>query len=331
MNIKRNHLSNSKVTIGEQAVDSCPICGENSFVRFALGQDYEIETCNNDWRLVQCSDCECVWLNPRPKISDLSIIYPEHYYAYDFEKRINRMAAFGKYQLDRRKFKSIFKLLAIRPESYLDIGCGTGRYLKCASELGLQKEKIFGIDISDKPLKELRDQGFQTECSRAENYNIELENKFDLITMFHVIEHLENPKETIELIEKWLNPGGLLVIETPNIDSLDAKIFRQSYWGGYHFPRHWTLFSERSVQKLFSNGQLQLQAIKYKTGHSFWLYSLHHVFKYKWKFTRKIKLHNFVHPHRGIMPLLAVTFFDLTRAFFGFKTSAMMVIARKKA
>ena len=70
------------------------------------------------------------------------------------------------------------------------------------------------------------------------------EETLEFITMFHVIEHVKDPKSIIKTLNKLLVPGGHLVIETPNIDSLDAMIFKETFWGGYHFPRHWHLFTQ---------------------------------------------------------------------------------------
>ena len=67
------------------------------------------------------------------------------------------------------------------------------------------------------------------------------------MTMFHVIEHVADPPRVAERVARWLAPGGVFAVETPNLESLDARLFRERYWGGYHFPRHWHLYPFRGL------------------------------------------------------------------------------------
>ena len=76
------------------------------------------------------------------------------------------------------------------------------------------------------------------------------ENSFDLAFMIQTIEHVEKPEKVLSAVQKILKPGGKLVIVTDNTDSIDFKFFKDSYWGGYHFPRHWNLFNRKSLTKL---------------------------------------------------------------------------------
>ena len=94
-------------------------------------------------------------------------------------------------------------------------------------------------------------------CSIEELDEIKSES-ISLITMFHVIEHTRDPLKVINKLKKLLTPGGYLIIETPNIMSIDAKKFKNSFWGGFHFPRHWHLFSPFTINKLIASFGLNL-------------------------------------------------------------------------
>jgi 2-polyprenyl-3-methyl-5-hydroxy-6-metoxy-1,4-benzoquinol methylase len=98
--------------------------------------------------------------------------------------------------------------------------------------------------------------------------------------MFHVIEHVADPARVVRRIADWLSPGGALVVETPNLDSWDARLFKERWWGGYHIPRHWTLFDANSLRRLFEGCGLKVQHWAYQTGHASWMNSFHHVAKY---------------------------------------------------
>jgi 2-polyprenyl-3-methyl-5-hydroxy-6-metoxy-1,4-benzoquinol methylase len=79
--------------------------------------------------------------------------------------------------------------------------------------------------------------------------------------MFHVIEHVADPRAVVERISTWLSDGGHLVIETPNIDSVDARLSKKNFWGGYHIPPHWTLFNENSLRQLFQAAGLKVISV----------------------------------------------------------------------
>jgi 2-polyprenyl-3-methyl-5-hydroxy-6-metoxy-1,4-benzoquinol methylase len=71
-----------------------------------------------------------------------------------------------------------------------------------------------------------------------------------MIFLKQVIEHVDNPLSILDKAYNLLSNGGSLIIETPNRDSWDSSIFKKKYWGGYHFPRHWTIFNDKSISRL---------------------------------------------------------------------------------
>jgi SAM-dependent methyltransferase len=77
-------------------------------------------------------------------------------------------------------------------------------------------------------------------------------SSFNVITGFHVLEHVHQPKEVIGKLWEWLKPGGVLYLQVPNIESLDARIF-QSYWYGLELPRHLFHFSPVSLRRLIAS------------------------------------------------------------------------------
>lgn len=327
MSTSHSPMPESAPFISTEAVKACPVCLVADCRAIATGHDYEYETCKNVWTMWQCSRCAHAWLNPRPTLKELATIYPQHYYSYDYEKKINRIAVSGKAQLDRRKLAGLIRYLRAVPQRYLDVGCGTGRFLRMANQLGIPKPSIAGIELEESALASLRAEGFNVECAGVEDSKLTMEQRFDLITMFHVIEHVADPGDVVNRLAHALTDGGILAIETPNLDSLDARIFRARWWGGYHFPRHWHIFTLASLTQLLEKAGLEVIATRYQTGHSFWLFSLHHAFRYGK--LRSNRIAEAVHPLRSLPALILATAFDLVRCWLGFKTSSMMVIARR--
>ena len=315
--------------IAVEEVPICFVCGAENFSDYAYGYDYELLTCSNLWRFVVCNDCGFVWLNPRPAVSELSVIYPPSYYSYDIEASVNPIALKGKAFLDRMKFKSILRCLDRKPESYLDIGCGNGRYLKLMEEMcGIDRASLYGIELKQEPVEKLAREGYSVFHKRAEDVTEIEPESLDLIAMFHVIEHVADPSSLVGSLSRWLKPGGIAAIETPNIDSLDQSLFKETYWGGYHIPRHWTLFNQSTLTTLLTNQGLKVVAIKYQTGHAFWMFSFHHLIRYNSKCQIKW-LAEWFNPFSGLPLLVSFTGFDILRKSLGFNTSTILILAMK--
>jgi 2-polyprenyl-3-methyl-5-hydroxy-6-metoxy-1,4-benzoquinol methylase len=313
--------------IETESVPRCTVCGGLEFTEFAVGFDYELLTCRNPWRFVQCSNCRHVWLNPRPAVHTLSVIYPPTYYAYNYGK-INPVARKAKDWLDRRKIQKVIDVHGSSPRTYLDIGCGNGRFLRVLEQLGVPRSGLYGLELDESVVNQLRESGYsQVFCERVEDCSNIPEGSIDLITMFHVIEHVDDPSAVVRQINRWLSPGGIFALETPNLDSLDARIFQKTYWGGYHIPRHWHLFAPETIARLVADNGLEVVATAFQTGHSFWMYSLHHLVRYAYGSHPRVG--QWFDPMKSLFGLAGFTAFDLLRGGWGAKTSAMLVLCRK--
>ena len=322
-------LRSHSPVISTEDVPLCPVCGSSEFSQFAVGFDYELLTCKNPWRFVQCSRCQHVWLNPRPAVSELTTIYPSSYYAYNYSK-INPVAREAKEWLDSRKIAKIVRACGQRPQSYLDVGCGDGRFLRTLEKLGVPRSKLYGLELDQAVVDHLRAEGYAGVFrERAEDSTSIPDGQIDLVTMFHVIEHVNDPGAVIRRISRWLSPTGVLALETPNLESWDARIFQRTYWGGYHIPRHWNLFMPTTVSHLLDRNGFQAVATIYQTGHSFWMYSFHHLARYHG--ASRPRLGKLFDPVRSLLGIGAFTGLDLARRACGARTSAMLLVCMKKA
>ena len=325
--VPEEFLRRGSPTIAAEDVPACPVCGASDYSQFAVGFDYELLTCSNPWRFVQCRACQHVWLNPRPAVAELCVVYPPTYYAYNYDT-INPIARKAKEMLDRRKIAKIVRQCPKAPKSYLDVGCGDGRFLRVMEQLGVPRSGLYGLELDKRVVERLRGQGYSSVfCERAEDISSFPDGGIDLVTMFHVIEHVDDPGTVIGRVRRWLSPGGVFALETPNLDSLDARLFRHTYWGGYHIPRHWNLFTPAAISRLLKDNGLEVLATVFQTGHSFWMYSLHHAVRYEGK--SRPRAGAWFDPMKSLVGLAGFTAFDLLRGFLGSKTSAMLVICRK--
>lgn len=308
-------------------VPECDACGGTARARFAAGRDFELQTCRNEWEFVRCPACDHVWLDPRPAVEALGTIYPPTYYAYDYEATIPRAAQWGKALLDRRKLARVRRAVPNLAGGYLDVGCGTGRYLRAMAAAGLPRERIHGLELDAAVVRRLRDEGFDVHHDRVESCAAMADGSLDLVTMFHVIEHVTSPAHVLARLHRWIAPGGVLAVETPNRDSIDARWFGDRHWGGYHFPRHWHLFTPESLAALLRRHGFEPFLLQFQTGHSFWMYSVHHRLRYgdpAW-----LRVAKWFDPFKSVGLLAGFTAFDLLRGALGARTSAMLMLARR--
>jgi 2-polyprenyl-3-methyl-5-hydroxy-6-metoxy-1,4-benzoquinol methylase len=304
----------------------CGVCGRENCAPFATGKDFEYETTADIFHMVRCLDCANIYLNPRPSSEDLGTIYPANYYSYNYDKAINPLALKSKNFLDQIKMRGWLKQIENPQPTILDVGCGNGHILEAFHSVGISKDRLYGVEMNGSQIERLAKLGYRAFDGRIEDTVNQFAGvKFDLILLLQVIEHVEHPASMIRLLSEMLSSDGMLILETPNSESLDVDLFNKSYWGGYHFPRHFNIFSKQTLQRLVESNGLQLVSFKYLPAHSFWIFSLHHLIMDGLRLPTLAKWFN---PLQNI-PLLALfTGFDLVRARLGFKTSNVQIIAK---
>ena len=307
---------------------ACVVCGGRSWREVGKAHDYEYATCSNLWTFRACSDCGHVQIDPVPAPAALRIIYPHDYYSYQIEQSIHPIARWAKDKLDRAKFRWITRGRRAPVEKYLDVGCGDGRYLQMMIERGMNPSQACGVELDARAVQAARVRGLSVVQGRVEEVSSFEPNSFDLITMFHVIEHVARPDEVIAKLRGLLRVGGLLALETPNFDCADARLSGKRFWGGYHTPRHWHVFTSASLRRLLVAHGFSIERQRFQTGHAFLLWTLHHWLKYG---KERSGLARWCHPLNNVLLLAAVTSFDMLRILFGCKTSAILVVARRDA
>jgi 2-polyprenyl-3-methyl-5-hydroxy-6-metoxy-1,4-benzoquinol methylase len=304
----------------------CCICGSKEAEIVATGQDYEYETTADVFSVKLCASCGHHFLSPRPVSEELPVIYPPDYYAYSFIANLSPLARSLKYFLDSRKIARWLRDAPANTLKFLDVGCGEGWFLGMLHSRGLDKANLWGVEVDPIVVNKLEKDGFQARQGQIEEIADLPESYFDLIVSLQVIEHVGNPPAVLGRLARLLKPGGVLVLETPNIDSLDFRLFQNRYWGGFHFPRHWNFFTPKSLRAVLTPLGLEPVRIRYLPAPTFWLYSFHHVIKYKFELPRLARL---VHPFVNL-PLLGLAMaFDMFRAALGFKTSNVQMVSRK--
>jgi len=140
----------------------------------------------------------------------------------------------------------------------LDIGCGSGAYLLLLKKIGWD---VAGVDINDNTSQEIKEAKIPVLTGKLQELKLE-GNSFDLITLWHVLEHLHSPLETLQEIHRLLKDNGILLIEVPNSASALSKLFK-SNWFAWDLPRHLCHLSPKSLSKLSNYAGFKISNICY--------------------------------------------------------------------
>jgi len=189
---------------------------------------------------------------PQPSAEELPQYYQsEDYISHTDSKKsiIDRLYQVVKAIMLKRKIR-LLETFYPQKGNILDIGAGTGDFLKAAQKSGW---KIHGVEPNEKARKV------------AENKNISLnkdsekfhEGQFEVITLWHVLEHIPDLKNQIAELERLLKKDGVLIIAVPNFKSHDAKYYKE-FWAAYDVPRHLWHFSKNAIEILFGAAGFEL-------------------------------------------------------------------------
>ena len=259
---------------------SCPDCGADHGEIVAAGPDFDNHACGDqEFTLVRCGACGTWYLNPRPTSDMLPVIYDaERYYAYSFSNRGNPVVLAARARRDQQKIAQILEQLPNGNSSphVLDIGAGDGALLDAFRNAGVPAHQLSGLDLEPGAVDRLRSRGYRAYLGCAEQLDFET-GAFDVVTMIQVIEHVANPGDVLSRIHRALTPGGVVVLETPNLGSWDRRFFAGRTWGGYHFPRHWTLWDEQGLRRLLAKRGFEVVGVATPAAAVTWTWSVNHV------------------------------------------------------
>lgn len=299
----------------------CKFCRSKKNKFLAKTYDYEYFTSKKSFIYNQCNSCKIVSL-ASPPWRKLNQIYPKNYYSANYEKNqdriIKKIIYKAKDLIDKKLFSSCVNKIKKKKIRILDIGGGDGSIAKHLASYS----SVTSIDVVDPVINtnSIKHKKIKYIKMRAEEI-LKLNNKkkYDLIIMLNLIEHVINPQKVMSDLKKLLSKGGLCLIKTPNTKSLNFRIFKKIYWGGYHSPRHFNLFNYENI-KLICGGY-NIFRIIFTQGVPQWHATLVailiklNVFKSKTPFHSRAEF-PFVALIFGLLDIFVLKFFKLTDQFF---------------
>ena len=235
-------------------ITRCPICDSSNKKQTLFCNDYLVT--NEKFSICECKQCGFKFTSPRPEDDNLWKYYESEDYISHSETKKGLVN--GLYILARKytlKWKiDLIKTLTTK-RKLLDLGCGSGSFLNACKERGFN---VTGMEPSD----------FARERASKE-YGLDIlpiediytcDEKKDIVTMWHVLEHVADLNGYFERLRKILNDDGVLLIALPNNNSYDAKHY-EAYWAAYDVPRHLWHFNRKSVKELGEKHGFELKHI----------------------------------------------------------------------
>jgi len=218
-------------------IGTCPVCGSEDVAEWLKAPD-RFHGRPQLYTLARCNSCALVWTHNPPRPEEM-----DRHYSPDYNRII---AEAGEGSSDRWNARRTTLLQYKTRGRLLDLGCSSGSFL---STLKNGSWDLAGIEMSEESAKKAEaSSGAQIFCGDVLAAPFE-ENTFDIVTCFHVFEHIYEPEKVMRKISSWLKPGGIFYANVPNIDSAGAKIFG-SYWFALELPRHLFHFSPASIRHL---------------------------------------------------------------------------------
>ena len=235
----------------------CPICGGKSHKKHVEGKDHNVS--GEVFTIVECVGCGFRFTNPRPKEKNIYKYYQsKNYISHSSTKKglINKVYHLVRSYQFLKKKKVIQIISKMKKGKILDIGCGSGDFLKYMESCGWDAD---GIE-TDKGARIIAEK----KLGRKIEENVDLlseENKYDVISMWHVLEHVYDVEKYLKKINKLLKNSGVLVVGVPNCASYDAKKYKGN-WVAYDLPIHLSHFRKKNIEALAKKSSFKLKEIK---------------------------------------------------------------------
>jgi len=234
----------------------CYLCGNDDCRPFISAQD-DLTGKPGHFTFVQCAACGLAYQNPRIPADQIGAWYDDEYIAHRKQSDFGIFTPLYRWAMDRhdrRKVALVGRYAKLDMRSrVLDLGCGAGTFL--AAIRALTQAQVTGVDFKDlSHLPWMREIDFR--CGRPKDHTLGAE-QFDLITMWHFLEHDYEPLDTLSRAREWLAPKGLMIIEVPRLDSVSFRLFGNR-WPGLQAPQHTVLYTRSTLTAMMARAGLEV-------------------------------------------------------------------------
>jgi len=235
----------------------CHLCGVDDAQVLFRKRD-KLGITDDEFQVVECRRCGLVYVNPRPTEAEIGKFYPETYSWKEtleadslFTRCLRRLERAYRYHLLRDEVSKVAKFTGRNSGRVLDIGCGTGDRLDAFRNRGFE---TYGIETSDSA--DYAREHLCLNVSKGDLFSARFPDRFfDLVTLYNVLEHTHHPSKVCNEIHRILKDGGFVIIQVPNKDSLQYKIFK-GRWAAFDVPRDLYYFGTETLKSLLGRAGL---------------------------------------------------------------------------
>lgn len=240
---------------------SCNLCGLDD-TRVLFRKRDKLSITDDEFQVVECRGCGLLYINPRPTEAEIGKFYPETYSWKEtleadsfFAKWVRRLEKGYRYHLLRDEVSKVVKFTGRSSGRVLDVGCGTGDRLDVFRSKGFETYGVETSDSADYAAKHLNLNVFKGDL-----FSPQFQDRFfDIVTLYNVLEHTHHPVGVCDEIHRILKDDGFLVIQVPNKDSFQYKIFKKR-WAAFDVPRDLYYFKTETLHSLLE--KIGLRVIK---------------------------------------------------------------------
>ena len=237
----------------------CPSCGNQESQAERMVVDHMVS--KEEFSLRSCLVCGLLRTDPRPSEKEIGRYYDSPAYLSHteqgsglFSKLYNVLRAYNSLG----KVRTLERVVHKKPNisKLLDVGCGIGVFLEHAK---YRKWEVFGVELNEKARKKAENRLKTTVFEKLDD--VKIEQKFDAISLWHVLEHLPEPNKVLEKLHNHALPGTALILGLPNRESHDASHYKE-FWAAYDVPIHFWHFTKRDIDRIAKNTGWELETIK---------------------------------------------------------------------
>ena len=231
--------------------DKCPWCGsKNAQLHIELK---DLFLTQEPFKILECKDCGLLYTTPRPNKDEIGKYYQSNeYYSHQENKEGFIPKIYEKVKSINLRNKYKIATEKTTRGKILDIGCGVGDFLHTMEQQGWE---CTGVEPSEdaKAIAKKRIKGQLLSSEEQENLS---DGSFDVITMWHVLEHVNALRWQVQQLYRLCKPGGRIIIALPNYKSYDGQYYKAA-WAAYDVPRHLNHFNEETIVKIFEESHLK--------------------------------------------------------------------------
>ncbi len=259
----------------------CLVCGHAEADCVLRAPDFEYHCRPGEWTLVECARCGHVFLDPLPELEEIPTLYPPGYYTVNRSSPIHMEGAVVEAKMVKDAEALRRQVGAREVGSIVDMGGGNLTRLVHLKEVFSRGSKLpVEAACLDLQFDASARQAAEAAGIACISGNVETDlsglrdGGYDLVILRQLIEHLRDPRAALRQIHAKLSRQGILVIDTPNRGGWDYQLFRKRYWGGYHVPRHFHLFTLEALAALLLETGYVIERQGCTPSIAFWIISL---------------------------------------------------------